>query len=354
MLMVFMKRLERLTGQNQSNITRLRSVFTKRFGVGMALGLMIATILSFCYVFPQDTANSTAKAMLWGFGVTVLLLSMGGLIFFVGRLRKKKPISEGKKMAEGTIATPSDGIACAFLDALTCPLTWTLWLLMFGVVWWYSRDLLTTQNLTWVPLGLWALFVLFSKAKAYSTKKSAGKEKRAHPGLVTATKIVYRLAFLSTLAAIAYYVHFAPAGTWERETGGSGKRIVRGQSEMIIPDGIPLNPNFSSTKLANWNVTYVAANPQYQVPQARWSGKKLALLEEPGREVTEIVNLTVGFGTGNESLDIRLSGSCRAILDNRRPQISKTCAGWWKDRGGKIAGQFYLQVNEESNRYFDV
>lgn len=342
-------------GPNPSTTTTgLHGVFTKRFGVGTVLGLVVAALLSLSSVFPQNTASGVTKAALWGFGGTLLLLSIGGFIFFVSRFRKNRSATEGAKVAEKRTASPPHGFGSALLDAFTHPFTWILWLLLFGGVRLYGHDLLTTPNLTLVPLGLWGIFILFARARAYSAEKSAGKEKVAHRGLVIAAKTIYRIAFLSTLAAIAYYAHFAPAGTWERETGRTSERVVRGPNKMLIPEGIPLNPNFSSMKLANWNVVYIAANPQYQVPQARWSGKKLALLEEPGREVTEIVNLTVGFGSGNESLDIHLSGSCSAILDNRKPQISKTCAGWWKDRGGKIAGQFYLEVNEESSRYFDI
>jgi hypothetical protein len=85
-----------------------------------------------------------------------------------------------------------------------------------------------------------------------------------------------------------------------------------------------------------------------------WRNRNLTLLKEPGREVTDVVELTVRGDPATETLDIHLSGACRAILDNRMPHVSKTCVGWWKDRGGEISGQFYLQVNEGGNRYFDA
>ncbi len=69
-----------------------------------------------------------------------------------------------------------------------------------------------------------------------------------------------------------------------------------------------------------------------------------------------MADLTVSFGPGNETLDIRLIGSCQARSDNRRSSVSKTCAGDWKDRGSQISGKFYLEVKEGGGgqRYFDA
>lgn len=328
--------------------------FLKHYRTGV-LGLLGISLLSLSFVFPESTASNIAKAILWGFLGTLIFLFVGVLIFLGNRLRKKKTKVEDAKKPEA-LKQPSSGVGGALLDAFTHPLTLSLWLAMFGGVWLYSHNLLTTPNWTWVPLILWALFVLLSKAGVVSMEKSAGKgkEKKADPGLASATKIIFRLAFISTVAVIAYYGHFAPDGTWGKLTGRVGVNVLSGPNEMLVPKGVPLNPTFTSVQLEhNWNVTYIAANPQYKVPQAAWAGKKLMLAKEPGREITEVVNLTIQFGPGFESLDIHLSGSCQAVVDRRN--VSKTCVGRWIDRGAKISGQFYLEVKEGGeSRYINA
>lgn len=254
--------------------------------------------------------------------------------------------------ATAQTAASSSGLGGAFLDALTYPLTWILWAAMFGGVWWYSHNLLTSPSWVWIPLLLWTLSVLFSRASASSAEKNGGKEKKPHAGLAAATKIIGRLAFLSTLAVVAYYVHFAPAGTWKKLTGKVGAETIYAPNKMVIPKGSPLGPNFTSLQLENnWNVTYIASNVHYQPRQTAWSGKKLTMRKEPRREITEVVNLTLGFGQ-DELLDLQLKGVCEEITGNERPEVSKACAGSWKDRGSEISGKFYLEVREGgSSRY---
>lgn len=334
----------------------------KRFGLKLMLGLLGGTILVLPYFFPGSTASAVAKAALWGFLGTLLLIVLCGGAFFWSRLRTKKPAAAKPVAGTSTPPTPttkeSKGqVGIAFLDALTYPFTWIYWGVLLWAVWLYSPKLLETPNLVWILIGLWMLVALVSQARMSSKMKNGGKEKKAAPGLTTATTLLQRLAFLATLGVIVYYGLIAPAGTWTQLTGRTHKddpHNSQNTSNMIIPEGVPLNPNFTSRKLEHWEVTYVASNPQYQVPQWAWRKQKLMLLKEPGREVTDVVNLTVRGDPTNEALDIELSGACQAILDNRVPHVSKTCVGWWKDRGGQISGQFYLQVNEGGGRYFDV
>lgn len=268
----------------------------------------------------------------------------------------RTPATATSVLPATAVASPKGQVGVAFLDACTNPFTWAYWGFSFWGVWLYSPKLLATPSWVWVPLGLWTLFILVSQARMSSKMKNGGKEKKAAPGLTTGAMTLKRLAFLSTLGVIAYYAFIAPTGTWSKltERKAAETPVAHAPKVMVIPEGVPLNPNFTSRKLGGWAVTYVAANPQYQVAQMAWRKQKLTLLKEPGREVTEVVNLTVSGDPYNAALDIHLSGACRAVLDNRTPQISKTCVGWWKDRGGQISGQFYLQVNEGSNRYFDV
>ena len=327
------------------------ATFVKRFKTEGVIGIVSISLLSLSYAFPENTASSMTKAVLWGFLGTFFFIAICVILFLWSRLHKKNSVGGG---AAGT-ATSSHGLGSAFFDAITNPLTWLWWTVIFGGVWLYNGNFRATPNWTWIPLFLWALYVLVARARMSSKEKNGGKEKKAAPGLTSATMIIGRLAFLSTLAVIAYYALLAPTGTWEKLAGKSATEMVYTPGKMVIPKGVPLNPNFTSNKLEDWNVTYVAANPQYRVRQSAWGGKKVTLLTEPGREVTEVVNLTVSFDAGDPSLEIHLSGSCQAVMDNRKPGVSKTCAGWWRDRGGVISGQFYLEVKEGGHsRYFDA
>ncbi|OGZ06956.1 MAG: hypothetical protein A3C13_00870 [Candidatus Lloydbacteria bacterium RIFCSPHIGHO2_02_FULL_50_11] len=61
--------------------------------------------------------------------------------------------------------------------------------------------------------------------------------------------------------------------------------------------------------------------------------------------MTDAANLTLGFGEAFADLDIELKstpGSCGYVSHKR---ASKTCVGDWKDRGGKISGYYYLEVD---------
>ena len=178
-------------------------------------------------------------------------------------------------------------------------------------------------------------------------------KKEPYPALVKLCIATKFIALVATIAVAVYYGHFAPEGTWAKLVESNDAQ--HGPSSAQSPRGLPLNPQFTSTMLASWDVYYVAANPQYRAEQGKWRGQKVTLLEKPGREVTEVVDLTIGFGQGNELLDIHLSGACQAITDDRVAYISKNCVGWWKDRGGQISGQFYLEVTEGGGgRDFDA
>lgn len=292
--------------------------------------------------------------MLFALGLMLTVLSVLALFVLVPKETIARWLlfaAVGEKVVP--TAAPLPAFRNAIVSALTDRFTWTWWLVLCGAVGLYSVNLLLFSTLVSLPLGLWMLCVLFLRAEQIAKEKSSKKkaEQRPHPYLLLLTTITFRIAFLSTLGVIMYYALFAPPGTWQ----GVSADIGQSSEAVIIPGGLPLNPNFTSRQLENWSVAYVAANPQYNVAQTAWGGKNLTILKEPGREVTDAVNLTLGFGPGVESLNIHLEGACAATLDNRRPQISKTCAGWWKDQGGQISGQFYLQVNEGgSSRYFDA
>src|SRR3989344_1835302 len=153
------------------------SMIMKRLGSGMVLRLVsIILLVSLYYALPSGAASSVAKGAFWGFVGTPLLIVLGVGIFLLTRVRKGKAVA---KKGEVVVTPPSHGLGDAFFDAITYPFTWIYWVLMFWVAWRYSNNLLIEPNWTWVPLFLWALFVLFARARAYSKERNGGKEKKA-------------------------------------------------------------------------------------------------------------------------------------------------------------------------------
>jgi hypothetical protein len=317
---------------------------------GVILVCLGIPLLLAAYAFPGTGAASLAKAVLYGFAGTILVLLLAILAFLYWRTRRK---NEGASATPATAKTSAPWYTSAFINALTHLFTWCALLLLFGGVWWYSNNLLTTLNWALVPLVLCALFIVCDNAQ-----RVCAKAKKPNATVSMLRTVFARLTFFATVATVAYYAHFAPEGTWTELTGRSTQHTQDTQhpGKMVIPEGVPLNPNFTSQQLErNWTATYIATNPQYKVPQMAWSGKKLTLRSEPGREVTDVVNLTAGLEAEASALDIQLSGSCQAILDDRRKEVSKTCVGDWMDRGRNISGKFYLEVKEGgSSRYFDA
>ncbi|OGZ07801.1 MAG: hypothetical protein A3D65_05735 [Candidatus Lloydbacteria bacterium RIFCSPHIGHO2_02_FULL_50_13] len=298
-------------------------------------------------------------ALVWA--GTILLIGVLLWRRFPEALKKRKLAAETAGKTAVTPAPAAPPLGGALFDALTKPFTLACWALIGGGAWWYSPQIFKAPNWVWVPVIAWALTALFSSAKSASREGDprGGKEKKPHPSLETAVKYLERAAILSTIAVALWYGFFAPAGSWEKISGKRSADAVRWPDKMVIPKGIPLNPVFTSRKLEGWTATYIAANIHYGVPQSRWRGQRLSLSEKPARELTDVADLTVGFGQGNETLDIRLSGSCCKHGDNDCPlpaSVSKACLGDWKDRGSQISGKFYLQVKESGggNRYFDA
>src|SRR3989338_2449626 len=334
----------------------------KRLGVGVVLGLIGITLISLPYFFTGSAAGSVLQATLWGFIGTLFVILIGVLVFFGARmLGKREKTAEVKRApaeVKKTPAPPEAPFGSALFDALTNLSTWTWWVVIGCIAWFVGPKIFNSPNWAWIPIGAWMLTAFFSRAKSASLAGAPGsaKDKKAHPVLRAAVKHLESIAILTTIGIIIYYGHVAPTGTWEKVAGVRGSTSLELPGNMVVPEGFPRNPNFTSNKLAGWTATYMAPNMHYRVPQSRWGGQQLALAEMPGRHLTESVDLTVIFGPGNEAFDMRLTGSCTVREDDRRRNVSKTCAGDWVDRWRHISGKFYLEVKEgaKGQRYFDA
>lgn len=324
----------------------------------VVLGILGATLLAWSYFYPSGVAASLLKATLWGVLGTMLIALLVGVVFFFGRMRKKEPKAPEVKKAETPKppAPPKAPFWGALVDTLTNPYTLFSWVVIGAFVYAHPK-LLDGPTWLWIPIIAWALTAYFSWATDASLAGAPGsdKEKKAHPSLNALAKYSRRIAILSTLAAVAYYGVIAPDGSWEKATGTRDAHVMHPPKDMVPPEGLPRNPNFASNKLAGWTVIHGGGNQHYRVPQARFGGQQLVLLADPAREVTNVVDLTIGFGGLNEALDIRLTGSCVPREDKRRWEVSKTCGGDWIDRWRHIGGKFYLEVKEGGgNRYIDI